>query len=142
MGNSRFGFICFNTFILVFFLVRCIMMAGKDDLDDCDIIKQGLMVKRSQNKKRFIPINYKQRWFVLTTKNFIYYESESEVSRWLEILMVLMEVLLTIYNYIIYIYLFHLCCMNTDVSLTGLLNCNLYTSGAHRMEGLRGQNPP
>lgn len=55
-------------------------MAGKDDLDDCDIIKQGLMVKRSQNKKRFMPINYKQRWFVLTTKNFIYYESESEVS--------------------------------------------------------------
>lgn len=57
------------------------MMAAKDDLDDCDIIKQGLMVKRSQNKKRFMPINYKQRWFVLTTKNFIYYESESEVSQ-------------------------------------------------------------
>jgi len=56
------------------------MMAGKDELDDCDIIKQGLMVKRSQNKKRFMPINYKQRWFVLTTKHFIYYESESEVS--------------------------------------------------------------
>lgn len=55
-------------------------MANKDDLDDCDIIKQGLMVKRSQNKKRFMPINYKQRWFVLSTKNFIYYESESEVS--------------------------------------------------------------
>jgi len=57
-------------------------MAGKDDLDDCDIIKQGLMVKRSQNKKRFMPINYKQRWFVLTTKNFIYYESETEVSQY------------------------------------------------------------
>lgn len=55
-------------------------MSSKDDLDDCDIIKQGLMVKRSQNKKRFMPINYKQRWFVLTTKNLIYYESESEVS--------------------------------------------------------------
>ncbi|XP_025205884.1 tyrosine-protein kinase Btk29A isoform X2 [Melanaphis sacchari] len=54
------------------------MMASKDEIDDCDIIKQGLMVKRSQNKKRFMPINYKQRWFVLTTKNFIYYESESE----------------------------------------------------------------
>lgn len=81
LGNLQFSFICFHTFMLVFFLVRCIMMASKDDLDDCDIIKQGLMVKRSQNKKRFIPINYKQRWFVLTTKNFIYYESESEVSR-------------------------------------------------------------
>lgn len=62
------------------FEIRYRMMANKDDLDDCDIIKQGLMVKRSQNKKRFMPINYKQRWFVLTTKNFIYYESESEVS--------------------------------------------------------------
>lgn len=98
LGNLQFGFICFHTSILVFFLVRCIMMASKDDLDDCDIIKQGLMVKRSQNKKRFIPINYKQRWFVLTTKNFIYYESESEVSRQLSILMVLIEVLSTIYN--------------------------------------------
>lgn len=55
-------------------------MSAKDEIDDCDIIKQGLMVKRSQNKKRFMPINYKQRWFVLTTKNLIYYESESEVS--------------------------------------------------------------
>lgn len=67
-------------FIWFWCVVRYTMMAGKDELDDCDIIKQGLMVKRSQNKKRFMPINYKQRWFVLTTKNLIYYESESEVS--------------------------------------------------------------
>lgn len=67
-------------FVLFRCVVRSTMMAGKDEIDDCDIIKQGLMVKRSQNKKRFMPINYKQRWFVLTTKNFIYYESESEVS--------------------------------------------------------------
>lgn len=70
----------FRIFIWFWCVVRYAMMAGKDELDDCDIIKQGLMVKRSQNKKRFMPINYKQRWFVLTTKNFIYYESESEVS--------------------------------------------------------------
>lgn len=66
--------------ITIIVAVRYMMMASKDEIDDCDIIKQGLMVKRSQNKKRFMPINYKQRWFVLSTKNFIYYESESEVS--------------------------------------------------------------
>lgn len=67
-------------FLHSLFFVRYLIMSAKDEIDDCDIIKQGLMVKRSQNKKRFMPINYKQRWFVLTTKNLIYYESESEVS--------------------------------------------------------------
>lgn len=37
-----------------------------------DICKSGWMTKRSQNKKRFTPINYKLRWFELT-KNFLYY---------------------------------------------------------------------
>nr|XP_018917341.1 PREDICTED: tyrosine-protein kinase Btk29A isoform X3 [Bemisia tabaci] len=50
-------------------------MAGKDGEE---IIKQGLMIKRSQNKKRFTPINYKQRWFVLTRKHLIYYDTEGE----------------------------------------------------------------
>lgn len=36
------------------------------------------MIKRSQNKKRFSPINYKQRWFVLTKRHLIYYDSEGE----------------------------------------------------------------
>lgn len=53
-------------------------MAGKDGGEE--IIKQGFMVKRSQNKKRFSPINYKQRWFVLTRRHLIYYDSEGEVS--------------------------------------------------------------
>jgi len=78
---STFFNLYYYYFLFMFYCTRySVMAAGKDDLDDCDIIKQGLMVKRSQNKKRFMPINYKQRWFVLTTKNFIYYESESEVS--------------------------------------------------------------
>lgn len=41
------------------------------------------MIKRSQNKKRFSPINYKQRWFVLTRRHLIYYDSEGEVSHFL-----------------------------------------------------------
>lgn len=53
-------------------------MAGTDGGEE--IIKQGFMVKRSQNKKRFSPINYKQRWFVLTRRHLIYYDSEGEVS--------------------------------------------------------------
>lgn len=51
-------------------------MAGKDGGEE--IIKQGFMIKRSQNKKRFSPINYKQRWFVLTCRHLIYYDSEGE----------------------------------------------------------------
>lgn len=42
------------------------------------IIKQGLMKKRSQNKKIYTPVNYKVRWFVLTRKYFIYYDIENE----------------------------------------------------------------
>ncbi|XKL64958.1 hypothetical protein PGB90_005044 [Kerria lacca] len=46
-----------------------------------EILKQGLMVKRSQNKKRFTPVNYKQRWFVLTNHSLIYYEPNSDCSK-------------------------------------------------------------
>lgn len=53
-------------------------MAGKDGAED--VVKQGFMVKRSQNKKRFTPINYKQRWFVLTRRHLVYYDTDSEVS--------------------------------------------------------------
>lgn len=45
-----------------------------------EVVKEGLMIKRSQNKKRFTPINYKQRWFVLTNHNLIYYEPNTEVN--------------------------------------------------------------
>uniref|UniRef100_A0ABD2WF04 PH domain-containing protein n=1 Tax=Trichogramma kaykai TaxID=54128 RepID=A0ABD2WF04_9HYME len=52
-------------------------MAGKDgklEPQENDIILQGFMVKRSQNKKRFTPVNYKQRWFVLTRQHLVYYD--------------------------------------------------------------------
>lgn len=52
-------------------------MAGKDVVMD-EIVKQGLMIKRSQNKKRFTPVNYKQRWFVLTKQFLLYYDSDGE----------------------------------------------------------------
>lgn len=55
-------------------------MAGKDGGDE--VVKQGLMVKRSQNKKRFTPVNYKQRWFVLTQSYLIYYDTDGEVCLW------------------------------------------------------------
>ncbi|XP_048511813.1 tyrosine-protein kinase Btk29A isoform X3 [Athalia rosae] len=57
-------------------------MTGKDGKAEArgrdGIIKKGFMTKRSQNKKRFTPINYKQRWFVLTRHHLIYYDSDGE----------------------------------------------------------------
>lgn len=46
-----------------------------------DICKSGWMTKRSQNKKRFTPVNYKLRWFELTKYYLTYFDVESvEVS--------------------------------------------------------------
>lgn len=46
-----------------------------------DICKSGWMTKRSQNKKRFTPVNYKLRWFELTKYYLTYYDVENaEVS--------------------------------------------------------------
>ncbi|CAD6998350.1 unnamed protein product [Ceratitis capitata] len=42
-----------------------------------DIVKSGSMVKRAQNKKRFTPVNYKQRWFELTKKSLSYFDLEN-----------------------------------------------------------------
>nr|XP_050854730.1 tyrosine-protein kinase Btk29A isoform X2 [Vespula vulgaris] len=56
-------------------------MAGKDakvESKSTDVVRQGFMVKRSQNKKRFTPVNYKQRWFVLTRRHLVYYDSDGE----------------------------------------------------------------
>ncbi|KAF2880984.1 hypothetical protein ILUMI_25200 [Ignelater luminosus] len=49
--------------------------------NDEEVIKQGYMVKRSQNKKIYTPVNYKQRWFVLNRKFLIYYDNDSEDKR-------------------------------------------------------------
>lgn len=57
-------------------------MAGKDgkaEPKSGDVVRQGFMVKRSQNKKRFTPVNYKQRWFVLTRRYLVYYDGDGEV---------------------------------------------------------------
>lgn len=46
-----------------------------------DVIKSGLMIKRSQNKNRFTLINYKTRWFELTRQSLSYFDIENyEVS--------------------------------------------------------------
>lgn len=52
-------------------------MASKDD----EVICQTFMVKRSQNKKLFTPVNYRERWLVLTRKALVYYDSDGEVSK-------------------------------------------------------------
>ncbi|XP_018316880.1 tyrosine-protein kinase Btk29A isoform X1 [Mycetomoellerius zeteki] len=57
------------------------VMAGKDgklESKGGDVIRQGFMIKRSQNKKRFTPVNYKQRWFILTKHYLIYYDGDGE----------------------------------------------------------------
>ncbi|GLG99837.1 Serine/threonine-protein kinase GE16371 [Gryllus bimaculatus] len=56
------------------FINRICKMAGKED----EVLKQGLMVKRSQNKKRITRVNFKHRWFVLTKHFLIYYDSDGE----------------------------------------------------------------
>lgn len=43
-----------------------------------DIIKEASMVKRSQNKKRIGPINYKTRWFILTPNTLTYHSGNQE----------------------------------------------------------------
>lgn len=44
-------------------------------------IKGGYMIKRSQNKKRFTPVNYKTRWFELDLHYLRYFDIENvEVS--------------------------------------------------------------
>ncbi|XP_076223812.1 tyrosine-protein kinase Btk29A isoform X4 [Nomia melanderi] len=57
------------------------VMAGKDgklEPKSGDVVRQGFMVKRSQNKKRFTPVNFKQRWFVLTKRYLVYYDGDGE----------------------------------------------------------------
>ena len=44
-------------------------------------VKEGYMVKRSQNKKVYTLVNYKRRWFVLTKRFLIYYDTDNEQVR-------------------------------------------------------------
>lgn len=41
-----------------------------------DVVKSGWMTKRSQNKNRFTPVNYKLRWFELTKYWLSYFDIE------------------------------------------------------------------
>ncbi|CAG9762218.1 unnamed protein product [Ceutorhynchus assimilis] len=50
-------------------------------IDSRFIIKQGYMVKRSQNKRVYTLVNFKKRWFVLTRRHLIYYDDENEAKR-------------------------------------------------------------
>lgn len=50
------------------------IMAGKEE----NIMKQAFMIKRSQNKKRLGPVNYKSRWFILTSSTLYYYDGNQE----------------------------------------------------------------
>lgn len=52
-----------------------------EDSENQDIIKQALMIKRSVNRKRLGPVNYKARWFVLTKSFLSYYEGSLEVKK-------------------------------------------------------------
>ncbi len=59
------------------------MIKMKDKMSErlYDIVKCGSMTKRSQNKKRFTPVNYKLRWFELTKQFLSYFDIENvEVS--------------------------------------------------------------
>lgn len=44
-----------------------------------DELKVGMMIKRSQQKKSFGPVNYKERVFVLTRAKLSYYDGTEQV---------------------------------------------------------------
>ncbi|KAK3867042.1 hypothetical protein Pcinc_027472 [Petrolisthes cinctipes] len=49
-------------------------MAGKNE----EVLKEAFMTKRSQNKRSFTPTNWKERWFVLSPENLIYYDGDKQ----------------------------------------------------------------
>ncbi|XP_053599836.1 tyrosine-protein kinase Btk isoform X1 [Plodia interpunctella] len=53
-------------------------MASKDE---DEVLLQTFMIKRSQNKKLFTPVNFKERWIVLSRRALVYYDSDSEKRR-------------------------------------------------------------
>ncbi|XP_047989997.1 tyrosine-protein kinase Btk29A isoform X8 [Leguminivora glycinivorella] len=46
--------------------------------EEDEVICETFMVKRSQNKKYFTPVNYKERWLVLTRRALVYYDNANE----------------------------------------------------------------
>lgn len=57
-----------------------------DNKDVNNLVKCGFMTKRSQNKKRFTPVNYKTRWFELDHHYLYYYDVEHAQVMYLSIL--------------------------------------------------------
>ncbi|XP_058238161.1 cytoplasmic tyrosine-protein kinase BMX-like isoform X2 [Hemibagrus wyckioides] len=45
-------------------------------MSEVKIIKEGVLLKMSQQKKKIFPRNYKERLFILTSQTLIYYEQE------------------------------------------------------------------
>lgn len=45
-----------------------------------DLLLEELLIKRSQQKKRTSPLNYKERLFVLTKSQLTYYDGRAEVT--------------------------------------------------------------
>uniref|UniRef100_A0AAQ4RVG0 Tyrosine-protein kinase n=1 Tax=Gasterosteus aculeatus aculeatus TaxID=481459 RepID=A0AAQ4RVG0_GASAC len=43
-----------------------------------DIILEEIFIKRSQQKKKTSPLNYKERWFVLTREKIAYYDFDAD----------------------------------------------------------------
>ncbi|XP_076029721.1 tyrosine-protein kinase Btk29A isoform X9 [Oratosquilla oratoria] len=46
-----------------------------------EVLREAFMTKRSQNKSPFTPTNWKDRWFVLTPHNLIYYDGDRNSGR-------------------------------------------------------------
>ena len=43
-----------------------------------DNILEEIFIKRSQQKKKTSPLNYKERWFILTREKLAYYDFDSD----------------------------------------------------------------
>lgn len=65
-----------------------------------DICKSGWMTKRSQNKKRFTPVNYKLRWFELTKYYLSYFDVEGVEVSFFIILVLVFNLLPFILSYL------------------------------------------
>ncbi|XP_018022035.2 uncharacterized protein LOC108678186 [Hyalella azteca] len=53
---------------------------GGGDTSD-EVLRESFMVKRSQNRSRFGPTNWRERWFVLTAAHIIYYDGDRQSGR-------------------------------------------------------------
>lgn len=80
------------------------MIKMKDKMSErlYDIVKSGSMTKRSQNKKRFTPVNYKLRWFELTKHFLSYFDVEN-----VEVSLLFLFFYFTVIRFILFTYDFY-----------------------------------